>query len=72
MTTDISVGVRWDPLNGQNPDNGFEQVSDVTFMSVCWSVGWYVVGRSVIISQWCGRKLHLHAIIGALVIFVLA
>ena len=72
MTTDISVGVRWDPLNGQNPDNGFEQVSDATFMSVCWSVGWYVVGRSVIISQMCEWKLHFHAIIGALVIFVLA
>ena len=29
MTTDISVGVRWDPLNGQQEGNG--QIEDFDF-----------------------------------------
>ena len=29
MTTDISVGVRWDPLNGQQDGNG--QIEDYDF-----------------------------------------
>ena len=30
MTTDISVGVRWDPLNGQ-PDGNNGQIEDYDF-----------------------------------------
>ena len=32
MTTDISVGVRWDPLNGGQPENGGNgQIEDFDF-----------------------------------------
>ena len=31
MTTDISVGVRWDPLNGQPDSAGNGQIEDFDF-----------------------------------------